>query len=195
MNVIFFREGKLVNGKPSATLLQQGWHRSVHVLQWRHNECDRVWITSLLIVYWTIYSRADQRKQQSLALLAFVRGIHRWPVKSPHIGPVTPKMFPFDDVIIDWNILVHTSEFSEGTRSIPWQMSFLSTSHRQPFYIEYKLWTCSSLLRGGISLNRLRHPRVEKFKLITLQYVSQKTSPSGSNSKCCKCICNPVNML
>ena len=34
--------------------------------------------------------------------MAFVRGIHRWPVNSPHKGPVTRKMFPFDDVIMDW---------------------------------------------------------------------------------------------
>ena len=32
--------------------------------------------------------------------MAFVRGIHRWPVKSPHKGPVTRKMSPFDDVIM-----------------------------------------------------------------------------------------------
>ena len=32
--------------------------------------------------------------------LAFVRGFHRWPVNSPHKGPVTRKMFPFDDVIM-----------------------------------------------------------------------------------------------
>ena len=42
---------------------------------------------------------ADQRKHQSSASLAFVRGIHRWPVHSPHKGPVTRKMFPFDDVM------------------------------------------------------------------------------------------------
>ena len=29
-----------------------------------------------------------------------MRGIHRWPVISPHKGPVTRKMFPFDDVIM-----------------------------------------------------------------------------------------------
>ena len=57
-------------------------------------------ITSLTIGYWTVYSGADQRKHQSPALLAFVREIHRWPVKSPHKWPVTRKMFPFDDVIM-----------------------------------------------------------------------------------------------
>ena len=60
-------------------------------------------ITSLTIVYSSVYSGADQGKYQSSASLAFVRGIHRWPVNSPHEGPVTRKMFPSDDVImINW---------------------------------------------------------------------------------------------
>ena len=42
----------------------------------------------------------DQRKHQSSAPLAFVRGIHRGPVNSPYKGPVTRKMFPFADVIM-----------------------------------------------------------------------------------------------
>ena len=57
-------------------------------------------ITSLTIVYSIVYSGPDQRKHQSTASLAFVRGIHRWSVNSPHKGPVTRKFFPFDDVIM-----------------------------------------------------------------------------------------------
>ena len=57
-------------------------------------------ITSLTIVYLTVYSGADQIKNQSSASLAFVRGIHRGPVNSPHKWPVMRKMFPFDDVIM-----------------------------------------------------------------------------------------------
>ena len=57
-------------------------------------------ITSLTIVYSIVYSDADQRKHQSSASPAFVRRIHRGPVNSPHKGPVTQKMFPFDDVIM-----------------------------------------------------------------------------------------------
>ena len=57
-------------------------------------------ITSLTIVYSTVYSGADQRKHQSSASLAFVWGIHRWPVNPPHKWPVTRKIFPFDDVIM-----------------------------------------------------------------------------------------------
>ena len=56
-------------------------------------------ITSASIVYWTASSTA-QRKLQSSAALAFVRGIHWGPVNSPHKRPVTRKMSPFDDVIM-----------------------------------------------------------------------------------------------
>ena len=41
-------------------------------------------IIGVFIVCSTIDSGADQRKHQSFASLAFVRGIHRWPVNSPH---------------------------------------------------------------------------------------------------------------
>ena len=57
-------------------------------------------ITSLTIIYSTVYSDADQRKHQSSASLAFVREFHRGPVNSPHKWPVTRKMFSFDDVIM-----------------------------------------------------------------------------------------------
>ena len=57
-------------------------------------------ITSLTIVYSTVYSDADQRKHQSSASLAFVQGIHRRPVNSLHKWPITQKMFPFDDLIM-----------------------------------------------------------------------------------------------
>ena len=57
-------------------------------------------ITCLTIVYSTVYSGADQRKHQSSSSLAFMLGIHRSPVNSPHKGPVTGKMLPFHDVIM-----------------------------------------------------------------------------------------------
>ena len=59
-------------------------------------------ITSLAIVFSTVYSGGDQRKHQSSASLAFklMWGIHRGPVNSPQKGLVTRKMFPFDDVIM-----------------------------------------------------------------------------------------------
>ena len=44
--------------------------------------------------------RRRSKKTSKLASLAFVQGIHRGPVNSPHKWPVTRKMFPFDDVIM-----------------------------------------------------------------------------------------------
>ena len=57
-------------------------------------------ITSLTVVYSTVYSDADQRKHQSSASLAFVWGIHRdrWIPRTK--GQLRGKMFPFDDVIM-----------------------------------------------------------------------------------------------
>ena len=69
----------------------------VFTLQLRHNECDGISTTSVCS---TVGSCADQRKHQSSASLAFVWGVHRWPVNYPHKRPVTRKMFPFDDVIV-----------------------------------------------------------------------------------------------
>ena len=55
-------------------------------------------ITDVSIVYSTICSASDQRKHKRSASLAFVRDIHRWPMNSPHKGPVPRKIFPFHDV-------------------------------------------------------------------------------------------------
>ena len=71
-------------------------------------------ITSRMIVYSMVNSSVDQRKHQSSASLAFVRGIHRWPVNSPHKWPVTRKMFPFDDVIM----LLHSVDMVLDTKYI-----------------------------------------------------------------------------
>ena len=71
-------------------------------LLWLHDERESVSNhqphSCLLIRLW----RRSSKKHQSSASLAFVRGIHRWPVNSPHKGPVTREMFPFDDVIMYW---------------------------------------------------------------------------------------------
>ena len=93
-------------------------------------------ITSLTIVYSIVYSSADQRKHQSSASLAFVRGIHRGPVNSPHKGPVTRKMFPFDDVI-----MVDTETGISYERSVHGRVS------------DYKI--CSSINRTQLFMNML----------------------------------------
>ena len=82
------------------------WWRAFHWVVFPFHFCDVIktvltsQITSLTIVYSTIYSGTDQRKHQSSASLAFVQGIHQSLVNSPHKGPLTRKMFPFDDGIM-----------------------------------------------------------------------------------------------
>ena len=68
--------------------------------------------------------RRRSKKTSKLCLTGLMRGIHRWPVNSPHKGPVARKMFPFDDVIMpdrdlvdlahwDWVTLIYVSELNQ----------------------------------------------------------------------------------
>ena len=79
-------------------------------------------ITSLTIVYSTVYSDADQRKHQSSVSPTFMREIHRGPVNSPHRWPVTRKMSPFDDVIMI--ICLWLDSFSQWYFCDSWQHWF-----------------------------------------------------------------------
>ena len=74
-------------------------------------------ITSLTIVYSTVDSDTDQRKHQSSASLAFVWEINRQPVNSPHKWPVTQKMFPFDDLIMENIYTVAADALANGGRT------------------------------------------------------------------------------
>ena len=76
-------------------VLRQAIDSNLSYLEWRHNEHNSVSNHQRLDC-----SGADQRKYQISASLAFVRGIQRWPVNSPHKGPVTWKMFTFDVVVM-----------------------------------------------------------------------------------------------
>ena len=69
-------------------------------LHWHHNERGAVsnhWHFDCLL---NNSSNADQRKHKTSASPAFVRGIHRSPVVSPHKALVTRETFPF--VYVAW---------------------------------------------------------------------------------------------
>ena len=91
-------------------------------------------ITSLAIVYSTIHSGTDQRKKQSSASLAFVRGIHQWPVNSPHKEQVTRKMFPFYDVIM---MVIFFSKYPQQT----FHYSLMRAKYGMPFEEEFSVST------------------------------------------------------
>ena len=94
-NLLFLVIGLPWCGKPAANGIQVRHYYNDVIMTAMASQ-----ITSLAIVYPKVNSGADQSKHQSSASLAFVRGIPRWPVHSPHKWPVTRKMFPFDDVIM-----------------------------------------------------------------------------------------------
>ena len=105
---IYILQMKASKFDPSRQDLQDIMRYISNTLQRRHNGHDGYEITSIAIVCSTVYSGANQRKHQSSASLAFVQGIHRWPVNSSHKWPVMGKMFPFDDVITYDNIVSYT---------------------------------------------------------------------------------------
>ena len=93
-------------------------------------------ITSLTSAYSTAYSCANQRKHQSSASVAFVRGIHRWQVNSSYKWPVTRKMFPFDDVIVA--LWIFGSSFG-GYFNGPQHFSVEQWCQRQIYFILTKI--------------------------------------------------------
>ena len=69
-------------------------------LRWRNNERDGVSYDLRLAYLLNRFFRRRSKKISNSASLAFVRGIYEWLVDSPHKGPVTRRMFPFDDVFM-----------------------------------------------------------------------------------------------
>ena len=112
-------------------------HNHAHIiyksLPWRHNGHDSVSYHQLTIIYSTVYAGADQRKHQSSASLAFVRGIHRGPVNSPHKWPVTRKMFPFHDVIM---CIWHTIMQAYKRNRMHWIIWQRPMNQNQAFFIK-----------------------------------------------------------
>ena len=78
-------------------------------------------ITGVSIVCWTICSGANQRKHQSSPSMAFVKGIHRWPVDSPHKAPIMRKMMT-SLCILTTSAAVNDQKFeNEKFRCIQWR--------------------------------------------------------------------------
>ena len=100
-------------------------------------------IISLSIVCSTIYSGADQSKHQSSTSLAFVQGIHRWPVNSPHKKPTTRKMFPFDDVIMKRQLILHTQLIPQWLDDARRQGTIINVIDLVPEYSGFGNWFCS----------------------------------------------------
>ena len=71
-----------------------------HSALWRHNERDGVSKHRRHAWLFNRFLRRRSKKTSKLRVTGLCRGIHQWSVDSPHKGPVTRKMFSFDDVIM-----------------------------------------------------------------------------------------------
>ena len=100
-------------------------------------------ITGISIVYSTVCSGAHQRKHQGSASLAFVQGIYRWPVNSPHKGPVMQKMPPFDDVVMWQHKVIITWTRLTKIRDTTWCMWWEPTGNGTvPSTKDQSGWKC-----------------------------------------------------
>ena len=117
-------------------------------------------ITSLTIVYSTVYSGADRRKYKSSASMAFVRGIHRWPASNTETVSIWwrhhGKRWTQVDIIIcvlfqlwsshNYSLTLNLDRLGAGllvkNRLLSWLVmnGFLaSPSHLQPWYSQYDI--------------------------------------------------------
>ena len=96
----------LLKGAPAVTGLQwavdTGFKTTCVTLQWRHNDHHGIWNHQLHGRLLNRLFRRRSKKTSKLRVTGFCVGNSPGPVNSPHKGPVTQKMFPFDDVIMKW---------------------------------------------------------------------------------------------
>ena len=103
-------------------------------------------ITGLTIVYSTVYSGTDKTKHQSSASLALCGEFtgHQW--VPPHKGPVTRKMFPFDDVIMFVNAAscTHCAGRWYGV-TLVWTMKSIEPEYSPLIYLQLCFRHCNPL--------------------------------------------------
>ena len=135
-------------------------------------------ITSLTIDYSTVHSGADQRKHQSSDSLASVQGIHRGPVDSPHKWPVTRKMFPFDDVIMETeNVSTWGGLELPIFGFMPNALTYwaIRARHLLSHVFEYWLWRCRYFL-SKVNIWNVNYARATAFIFDTRTDVLVKVS-------------------
>ena len=145
-------------------------------------------ITSLMIVYSSVYSDADQRKHQSSASLAFVWGIHRGPVNSPHKWPVTRKMFPFNDVIMT-GMLLQSQIYIKTTTSIKVKpvrdTNVIASFHLYFRFLDLPLSIAHMSVRTNLLLDTTETGRPFLFLRTALSYCKSHGSWSTMRSPLC----------
>ena len=105
------------------------WKEAIYTyltpLQWRHDMRDGVSNHQPHDCLLMRFFRRRSKKTSKFRVTDLCAGIHhRWAVNSPHKGPVTPKMVPFDDVIMQlliWIFIALGNGLSiAGCHTITW---------------------------------------------------------------------------
>ena len=124
-------------------------------------------ITSLTIVYSTVYSRLRSNKTSKLRVTG-LRGIHRWPLNSSHKGPVTRKMFPFDDVIMKNGIVQLKIKKCSVLRAV-----FGHLLHLDRKSVSAKMVPTIHNLKNDISSKVLtyRHPCIYYYLVVCIYFI------------------------
>ena len=98
-------------------------------LHWRHNDHDRVSNHQPHGCLLNRLFRRRSKKTSKLRVTGLCVGNSPGPVNSPHKGPVTRKMFSFDDVIMMmsdiryiWRTAVHTAPHESTWERAWWQL-------------------------------------------------------------------------
>ena len=72
-------------------------------LQWLHNDCHGVSNHPHMDCLLNRLFSHISKKASKLRVTGLCEGNRRWPVDSPHEGPVMQKIFPFDDIIMKFD--------------------------------------------------------------------------------------------
>ena len=124
-------------------------------------------ITCASIVYPIVCPGADQSTHLNSASLAFVRGIHRWPVNSPHKGPVMWKMSPFDDVIMVNSGVIDNSLDNSLDNSDVWNARCCFNMKRPSFEYKYSYCKDNGMPRSSYFYNRNSHAKKRRLPIET----------------------------
>ena len=152
----------LVKGATGVRAVQGDYERA---LWWRHNDHDSVSNHQPHGCLLNRLFRRRSKKTSKLRVTGLCAGKSPGPVNSLHKGPVTRKMFPFDDVImmrhvawrawLNWTLSYHASGSHQDGERVP-QMKF-------QIYSAFLHWSKENQTKSGqacissISRNFLTH--------------------------------------
>ena len=114
-----FQHSIFLPTKSSLILLHLSTQCHLATLRWRHNDHDGVSNHQPRGCLLNRLFRRRSKKTSKLRVTGLCVGNSPGPANSPHKGPVTRKMLPFDDVIMRWVCFINFLPFVWIPREAP----------------------------------------------------------------------------